>query len=87
MFVGSFPVVGKTPPSSLIRLGVVALGPMVWNAAVLLILFFVSIFLGPVLSGWCVRFGAVMASIAHVLAVIGLIAFFEFLVSLLRRLL
>ncbi|KAG8850376.1 1,3-beta-D-glucan synthase [Tulasnella sp. 330] len=79
MFVGSFPVVGKTPPSSLIRLGVVALGPMVWNAAVLLILFFVSIFLGPFLSGWYGRFGAVIASIAHVLAVIGLIGFFEFL--------
>ncbi|KAG9034938.1 1,3-beta-D-glucan synthase [Tulasnella sp. JGI-2019a] len=79
MFVGSFPVSGKTPPSTLIRLGVVSLGPLVWNAAVLLVLFFISLFLGPVLSGWCVRFGAVMASIAHVLAVAGLIGFFEFL--------
>ena len=81
MFVGSFAVDGKVRPSPLIRIGVIALGPMVWNAAVLLVLFFISVFLGPGLSSLCVKFGAVMASIAHVLAVVGLVGFFEFLVS------
>ncbi|KAG9047856.1 1,3-beta-D-glucan synthase [Tulasnella sp. UAMH 9824] len=79
MFVGAFPVNGKVPPSPLIRIGVVAIGPLVWNAAVLLVLFFVSVFLGPVLGGCCAKFPAVIASIAHILALVGMVAFFEFL--------
>jgi 1,3-beta-glucan synthase len=82
MFVKSFPVAGQSQPSPLIRIGVVSLGPIVWNAAVLLILFLVSLFLGPMLESCCVRFGAVMATIAHVLGTIGMIGFFEFFVSL-----
>ena len=81
MFVKSFPVAGQSQPSPLIRIGVVSLGPIVWNAAVLLILFLVSLFLGPMLDSCCVRFGAVMATIAHVLGTIGMIGFFEFFVS------
>jgi 1,3-beta-glucan synthase len=81
MFVKSFPVAGQTPPSPLIRITVVSIGPIVWNAAVLLVLFLVSLFLGPMLDSCCVRFGAVMASIAHVLGTIGMIGFFEFFVS------
>lgn len=80
MFVGAFPVNGKVPPSPLIRIGVVAIGPLVWNAAVLLVLFFVSVFLGPVLGGCCAKFPAVIASIAHILALVGMVGFFEFLV-------
>jgi len=57
----------------------VSLGPIVWNMAVLIVLFLVSIFLGPILSSVCVKFGAVMAFTAHILAVIGMVAFFEFL--------
>ena len=82
MFVKSFPVEGQTPPSPLIRITVVSIGPIVWNAAVLLVLFFVSLFFGPMLDSCCVRFGAVMASVAHVLGTIGMIGFFEFFVSL-----
>ncbi len=82
MFVKSFPVAGQTPQSPLIRITVVSIGPIVWNAAVLLVLFLVSLFLGPMLDSCCVRFGAVMASIAHVLGTIGMIGFFEFFVSL-----
>jgi 1,3-beta-glucan synthase len=82
MFVKSFPVAGQTPPSPLIRITVVSIGPIVWNAAVLLVLFLISLFLGPMLDSCCVRFGAVMASIAHVLGTIGMIGFFEFFVSL-----
>ena len=81
MFVKSFPVVGQSQPSPLIRIGVVSLGPIVWNAAVLLILFLVSLFLGPMLESCCVRFGAVMATIAHLLGTMGMIGFFEFFVS------
>jgi 1,3-beta-glucan synthase len=76
MFVKSFPVEGQTPPSPLIRIAVVSIGPIVWNAAVLLVLFLVSLFLGPMLDSCCVRFGAVMAFIAHVLGTIGMIGSF-----------
>jgi len=82
MFVKSFPVAGQTPPSPLIRITVVSIGPIVWNAAVLLALFLVSLFLGPMLDSCCMRFGAVMATIAHILGTIGMIGFFEFFVSL-----
>lgn len=78
MFVKSFPVSGQTSPSPLIRIAVVSIGPIVWNAAILLVLFLVSLFLGPILDSCCVRFGAVMATIAHMLGTIGMIGFFEF---------
>ena len=81
MFVKSFPVNGKTPPSPLVRIAIIAIGPMVWNATVLITLFMLSLFLGPVLEGCCAKFGPTMAAIAHVLALIGTVAFFEFFVS------
>jgi 1,3-beta-glucan synthase len=72
MFVKSFPnVENNVGASPLIRIAVVSLGPIVWNAAVLLTLFFVSIFLGPMLGSCCVKFPAVIASIAHILAAFG----------------
>ncbi|KAI1795898.1 1,3-beta-glucan synthase [Ganoderma leucocontextum] len=78
MFVKSFPDRnGNQNPSALIRIGVIAIGPVVWNAAVLLTLFFVSLFLGPMLDGWA-RFASFMAAFAHFLGLIGLVAFFEF---------
>jgi len=79
MFVKSFKIEGKQPPSPLIRMAVISLGPIVWNAGVLLALFIVSIFLGPMLDPVYPRFGAVIAFIAHMLGVIGMVAFFEFL--------
>ncbi|CDO68303.1 Glycosyltransferase Family 48 protein [Trametes cinnabarina] len=78
MFVKSFPDRNGNPnPSPLIRIAVIAVGPVVWNATVLLSLFFVSLFLGPMMESWA-RFPAFMAALAHFLALIGLIAFFEF---------
>ncbi|KAH9951333.1 1,3-beta-glucan synthase [Amylocystis lapponica] len=78
MFVKSFPDKnGKPYPSPLIRIGVIAVGPVVWNAAVLMALFFVSLFLGPMMEHWT-KFASVMAALAHFLALIGLVAFFEF---------
>ncbi|KAI0934337.1 1,3-beta-D-glucan synthase [Taiwanofungus camphoratus] len=78
MFVKSFPNRdGKQNPSPLIRIVVISIGPVVWNAAVLLTLFFVSLFLGPMMESWT-KFASVMAAFAHFLSLVGLIAFFEF---------
>lgn len=80
MFVKSFPDPnGNQHPSPLIRIGVIAIGPLVWNAGVLLTLFFISLFLGPMMEGWA-RFGSFMAALAHVTCLIGLIVFFELFV-------
>ncbi|RDB28250.1 1,3-beta-glucan synthase component FKS1 [Hypsizygus marmoreus] len=80
MFVKSFPGSnGKQPPSPLIRIAVISLGPIVWNAAVLLTLFLFSLFLGPMLDPVFPRFGSLMAFIAHALGVVGMLGFFEFL--------
>lgn len=82
LFVKSFPDAnGKFPPSPLIRIAVIALGPIVWNAAILLALFLVSLFLGPMLDPVFPKFGSVIAFIAHFLGFIGMLGFFEFFVS------
>ncbi|KAJ7701907.1 1,3-beta-glucan synthase [Mycena rosella] len=78
MFVKSFPVDGKLPPSPLVRIAVIALGPIAWNGVVLLVLFLVSLFLGPMLDSVFPMFGSVMAFIAHALGTLGMIGFFEF---------
>ncbi|MBE3044203.1 hypothetical protein IMZ48_16860, partial [Candidatus Bathyarchaeota archaeon] len=65
------------PTNSLIRLGLVALAPLVINAGVLLIMFFMACFMGPLLSMCCKKFGSVLAAIAHGLAVVMLLVFFE----------
>ncbi|PCH38206.1 glycosyltransferase family 48 protein [Wolfiporia cocos MD-104 SS10] len=77
MFVKSFPTNGKQNPSPLIRIAVISVGPVVWNAAVLLALFFISLFLGPMLASW-IKFASIMAALAHFFSLIGLMAFFEF---------
>jgi 1,3-beta-glucan synthase len=80
MFVKSFPDKrGVQNPSPLIRIGLVAVGPIAWNATILLALFFISLFLGPMLESWS-KFGSVMAALAHVLSLLGIIIFFEFFV-------
>ncbi|CAK5277699.1 unnamed protein product [Mycena citricolor] len=78
MFVKSFPDprTGQNP-SALIRIAIIAVGPMAWNACILLALFFISLFLGPMLESWP-KFGAWMASIAHILGLVGMVVFFEF---------
>ena len=81
LFVKPFPqVTGRENASPLVRIAIVSLGPIVWNAAVLLILFFVSLFLGPMLDSVSPKFGSAIAFIAHVLALVGMVGFFEFLV-------
>lgn len=49
LFVKSFPVNGVTQPG-LLRIAIIALGPIVWNMALLVLLFLVSVFLGPCVS-------------------------------------
>ncbi|KAJ7481764.1 1,3-beta-glucan synthase [Mycena latifolia] len=78
MFVKSFPVDGKLPPSPLVRIAVISLGPIAWNGVILLVLFLVSLFLGPMLDSVFPLFGSVMAFIAHALGTLGMIGFFEF---------
>ncbi|KAK0469300.1 1,3-beta-glucan synthase [Desarmillaria tabescens] len=78
-FVKSFPVNGDTPPSPLVRIAVISLGPIVWNAAILLTLFLISLFLGPMLDPLFPLFGSVMAFTAHLLGAVGMVGFFEFL--------
>ena len=82
MFVKSFRIDGVQPPSPLVRIAIVSLGPIVWNAAVLLVLFMFSLFLGPMLDTPYPKFGSFMAFLAHSLGVVGMIGFFEFLVCL-----
>ncbi|KAJ7343495.1 glycosyltransferase family 48 protein [Mycena albidolilacea] len=79
MFVKSFPdpKTGQENPSPLIRIGLVAVGPMAWNATILLALFFISLFLGPMMESFA-KFGSVMAALAHGLSLLGIIVFFEF---------
>lgn len=82
MFVKSFPDEnGDLPPSPLIRIAIIAIGPIVWNGAVLLSLFFISLFLGPMMDSW-VKFGSLIAAIAHGLALLGMVSFFELFVGL-----
>ncbi|RXK35245.1 1,3-beta-glucan synthase component FKS1 [Tremella mesenterica] len=78
LFVKSFPVEGKIQPG-LLRIAIVALGPIVWNMAFLITLFLISVFLGPCLNSYTNQFGATMAALAHFGAVVGMVAFFEFL--------
>ena len=82
MFVNSFPnpTTGRIGPSPLLRIAVISLGPVVWNAAVLIVLFLISLFLGPMMASCYPKFGSLVAVIAHACAVVGLLAFLEFMV-------
>jgi len=65
------------PTNALIRVGIVAFAPIGINAGVLLGFFAMACCAGPLLSICCKKFGAVLAAIAHAIAVIMLLAFFE----------
>jgi hypothetical protein len=49
LFVKSFAVGGVVEPG-LLRIAIIALGPIVWNMAMLTLLFLISLFLGPCVS-------------------------------------
>lgn len=65
------------PTSSLLRIAIVAFAPIGVNAGVLAAFFGMACLAGPLLSMCCKKFGAVLAAIAHAIAVISLFAFFE----------
>ncbi|KAI9773416.1 MAG: 1,3-beta-D-glucan synthase [Geoglossum simile] len=70
-------VADATATNSLIRVGLVALAPIAINAGVLAGLFAMACCMGPVLSMCCKKFGSVLAAIAHGVAVVMLLVFFE----------
>ncbi|KAF9584182.1 1,3-beta-D-glucan synthase [Lunasporangiospora selenospora] len=86
MFVRSFTETTKDHrtffSSGLMRVGAFALGPLVVNAGMLAAMFGMSILIGPFMNMCCVRFGSIMAAIAHAFAVISQIVFFEALWAL-----
>ncbi|KAH7327828.1 glycosyltransferase family 48 protein [Stachybotrys elegans] len=63
--------------SSLLRLLAVAFAPVAINAGVLAVMFAMACLMGPLLSMCCKKFGSVLAAIAHALAVIFMLVFFE----------
>ncbi|KAI5854481.1 glycosyltransferase family 48 protein [Durotheca rogersii] len=63
--------------ASLLRVGIVAFAPIALNAGVLAAFFGMACCMGPLLSMCCKKFGSVLAAIAHAIAVIGLLVFFE----------
>ncbi|KAG2233571.1 hypothetical protein INT48_009358 [Thamnidium elegans] len=66
-----------TGPSPLIRIGVMALGPILVNTVGLMIFFGMSVGIGSIVSIWVVKFGSIMAACAHAWSVINVIIFFE----------
>ncbi|KAI6825602.1 1,3-beta-glucan synthase component [Hortaea werneckii] len=69
--------VNPEPTNALIRIAIVAFGPIAVNAGVAGVFFGMACCMGPVFSMCCKKFGAVLAAIAHAIAVIALFAFFE----------
>jgi len=71
------PNVSLKPTNSLIRIGIVAFAPIGVNAGVAIAFFGMACCMGPVLSMCCKKFGAVLAAVAHAIAVIVLLVLFE----------
>ncbi|KAL2829004.1 1,3-beta-glucan synthase component-domain-containing protein [Aspergillus cavernicola] len=66
-----------TQYDALIRIAIVAFGPIGINAGVSAVFFAMACCMGPLLSLCCKKTGAVLAAIAHAVAVIVLLAIFE----------
>ncbi|EAW06869.1 1,3-beta-glucan synthase [Aspergillus clavatus NRRL 1] len=62
---------------AILRIAIVALGPIGINAGVAGAFFGMACCMGPIFSMCCKKFGAVLAAIAHAVAVIVLLAIFE----------
>jgi 1,3-beta-glucan synthase len=71
------PGIDIRPTASLIRLAAIAFGPIAINAGVAIGFFGMACCMGPLFSMCCKKFGAVLAAIAHGIAVVMLLAFFE----------
>ncbi|KAL2126497.1 hypothetical protein VTI74DRAFT_801 [Chaetomium olivicolor] len=85
LFVNALTGVNKTnspeynmkPTGALYRLLIVSFAPIAINAGALAVFFAMACFMGPLLSMCCKKFGSVLAAIAHAIAVIMLLVFFE----------
>lgn len=71
--------VRATPTNSVLRIAVVTFGPIVINFVLLLVIFFVSILVGPIFTFFCKKLPSFLAAFAHSLAVINHVFFFELL--------
>ncbi|KAI9483436.1 MAG: 1,3-beta-glucan synthase component-domain-containing protein [Benjaminiella poitrasii] len=69
-------------PSPLIRIGIISLAPIIINIVGLVIFFGLSVGIGSILSIWVVKFGSLMAALAHAWSVIGLVIIFEVFIVL-----
>jgi 1,3-beta-glucan synthase len=80
-FVKSFDVMDTTQPatgpSSLIRIGVLSMAPILMNAGALGLFFGMSICIGSIISNWCNKFGSTIAAMCHAWAVINTVIIFE----------
>lgn len=65
------------PPNSLLRLAIVAFAPIGINAGVAIGFFGMACCMGPIFGMCCKKVGAVLAAVAHAIAVIVLIVFME----------
>ena len=65
------------PTAALLRLAVVAFAPIGVNAGVAIAMFGMACCMGPILSICCKKFGSVLAAIAHCVAVVMMLVFFE----------
>ncbi|KAF2155139.1 glycosyltransferase family 48 protein [Myriangium duriaei CBS 260.36] len=71
------PGVKLAAPASLVRLGIVAFAPIGINAGISLAFFGMACCMGPIFSVCCKKVGAVLAAVAHAIAVIITIVFME----------
>ncbi|OJJ82858.1 uncharacterized protein ASPGLDRAFT_36969 [Aspergillus glaucus CBS 516.65] len=67
----------KNQSDPILRIAIVAFGPIAINAGVSGAFFGMACCMGPLFSMCCKKFGAVLAAIAHAIAVIVLLAIFE----------
>lgn len=70
------------PTYSVVRVAIVAFAPIAINAGVLAAFFGMACCMGPILSMCCKKFGTVLAAIAHGIAVVMLLVFFEVMLFL-----
>ncbi|KAL4934026.1 1,3-beta-glucan synthase component-domain-containing protein [Aspergillus undulatus] len=68
---------GNDPSNAVARIAIVAFGPIGINAGVAGVFFGMACCMGPIFSMCCKKFGAVLAAIAHAIAVIVLLIIFE----------
>lgn len=73
---------GLTPSGALLRVMIIAFGPIAVNFGVCAAFFGMACCMGPVFAMCCQKFGAVLAAIAHAISVIMVFVFWEVLLVL-----